>query len=259
MVRRSRTVAFMAGAHVFPGGRVEEHDREGDSSWCDGVAGASARIPDVASGDAIAFRLAAIRELFEEVGILLARNAQDALCSLSDGDTQVRFGQHRADIHSGRRSLREVLLQERLRPALDLVIPYAHWVTPPLEIRRFDTRFFIARAPEHQSPVHDNEENIESRWITAADALAAARSGDIVLPPPTWATLRELEPFQTVGEALAWAAVRTIRRREPRLEDDGVLRQILLPGDPQHPDADPVEYETRFVWRNDRWRAEPVA
>ena len=94
---------------------------------------------------------------------------------------------------------------EGLRVALDALVPFAHWLTPPIDVRRFDTRFFLTRLPPGQTPAHDDTETTHSGWVTPADALARCRRGDMSLPPPTWTTLRELEAFRTVDQLLDWA------------------------------------------------------
>jgi 8-oxo-dGTP pyrophosphatase MutT (NUDIX family) len=246
----------MAGAHVFPGGRVDDEDHGADGSWCDGHEAASRAMPDVAPADALAFHVAAARELFEEVGVLLARASDRGIVSFTDTDVHARFDQHRSDIHDHRRSFRDVVTSEGLRLALDSVVYFAHWVTPPLDIRRFDTRFFLARVPEGQSPVHEEREATESTWVRPSDAIAGVAAGRFELPPPTWATLRELERFPDVSAALAWAAERTVRRREPHVIMDGDVRRITLPGDPSLPEPEPVAFETRFILQGGHWRPE---
>jgi len=258
MVRRHEGTAFMAGAHVFPGGRVEPHDRDADESWCDGVAFASDQIPGIAAHESCAYHVAAARELFEEAGVLLARDGTGGFVSLAGPDVHARFKQYRHAVHSGAQTFRAVLEREHLRLALDALVHFAHWVTPPVDTRRFDTRFFVTRVPPHQTPAHDDTETTHSVWMTAAGAIAAARADDILLPPPTWTTLRELQPFATVAEALDWARGRRVVRREPKaIERDG-RRMLLMPGDPLHPDPDvePTDAETRFVLVDRRWRAE---
>jgi 8-oxo-dGTP pyrophosphatase MutT (NUDIX family) len=260
LVRRHHAVAFMAGAHVFPGGRVDQGDDSGDASWCDGVVEARTKLPGVAPDAALAFHLATARELFEEAGVLLARDTTGQHVSLAARADHDRFKDHRAELNAGRRTLREIVETERLRLALDALVHYAHWVTPPIEIRRFDTQFFVTRVPAEQTPVHDDHEATDSVWIRPADAIAAVGRGDIVLPPPTWASLRELQRFTSVDAALLWAQTRTVYRREPRVttDPDGT-RRIVLPGDPSLPEPEPVAFETRFVLADGRWSPEPVA
>jgi hypothetical protein len=131
-------------------------------------------------------------------------------------------------------------------------------VTPPVDTRRFDTRFFITRVPPHQTPAHDETETIHSTWATAAAAIAGAIAKEIDLPPPTWTTLREIEPFTSVADALEWARRREVVRREPKAFEQDGHRVLVMPGDPMHPEpsAEELRSETRFVLIDRRWRAE---
>ena len=131
-------------------------------------------------------------------------------------------------------------------------------MTPPVDTRRFDTRFFATRVPPHQTPAHDDTETTHSAWVTATDAIAHAIANEIILPPPTWTTVREIERFASVADALDWARRRRVVRREPTLLEQNGKRMLVMPGDALHPDAASEEpnSETRFVWVSDRWRAE---
>lgn len=228
MVRRTATIAFMAGAHVFPGGRVDAADR----------------------GD---FRLSAIRELFEEARLLLACDAAGVRPAFASPSELARWDAAREAVHAGRQPFLDVLAAAGLAPDLAATVPWAHWVTPPNEVRRFDTRFFVAIAPAAQVPAHDQIESDASGWIRPADAIARCLGGALHLPPPTWATLRELEPFDTAADAVAGARRRTIIERAPILRERAGRREIVLPGDPEHPTPEAVRYETRFTWAGDRW------
>jgi 8-oxo-dGTP pyrophosphatase MutT (NUDIX family) len=264
MVRRHEGTAFMGGAHVFPGGRVDAADHQGTDAWCDGIAHAGAETQrlrtEVAepATDSIAYYVAAARELFEEAGVMLARDRSGGFVSLASAPDHDRFTQARSAVHSGATTLREFVEREHLRLALDALVVFAHWVTPPIDPRQFDTRFFIARVPPQQTPAHDDTETTHSAWIRPADAIAQSLRGDIVLPPPTFTTLRELEPFASVEDSLAWARRRRIVRRMPHLLEDESSRMLLLPGDPLHPDppGDELPRETRFVFVDARWRPE---
>jgi 8-oxo-dGTP pyrophosphatase MutT (NUDIX family) len=258
MVRRHHAVAFMAGAHVFPGGRVDAGDHGATPAWCDAVEAAQQQFRAATLDDTLAYYVAAARELFEEAGVLLARTAQGDFVRLSGPAVHARFKQYRADLHAARRTLRDIADAEGLRLALDALIPYAHWVTPPVDTRRFDTRFFVTRMPPHQTPAHDDTEATGSAWMTPAQAIAAAIAREIVLPPPTWATLRELQPFTCVDDGLAWSRARTVRRREPKLVEENGTRMLVLPGDPLNPQPEAVRFETRFIWSEDCWRPENV-
>ena len=261
MVRRHEGNAFMGGAHVFPGGRVDAADRDSDDSWCDGIAHAVRQLPDLAPADAVAYHVAAARELFEEAGVLLARDASGRMASLAGPVAHDRFIRDRTDVHGGA-TLRSVVAREGLRLALDALILFAHWVTPPVDTRQFDTRFFMTRVPPDQTPVHDDTETTASVWLTPAAAIAKAVAEEIVLPTPTWVTLRELEPFASVEQALAWARQRRVIRRLPRIvvaaDGQGDRRILVLPGDPLHPDAagEGPFAETRYVFAAGRWRPE---
>jgi hypothetical protein len=189
--------------------------------------------------------------------VLVARTADGAMVSLA-GDAHHRFKQDRDAVHGGTSTFRAVIEREGLRLALDALVLFAHWVTPPIDTRQFDTRFFVTRVPPNQSPVHDETETTHSVWWAPARAIAEATRGDIVLPPPTWTTLRELERFTTVDAALAWARTRRLVRRQPKLVDEPGRRMLLLPGDPLYSEIQDPEQpaETRFVWVDKRWRAE---
>ena len=257
MVRRHEGTPFMGGAHVFPGGRVDPNDGDANDAWCDGMTDAAAQLPDLPPHEAVAFHVAAARELFEEAGILLARDRSGRIVSLADSGAHARFGSYRHDVHDGRASLGAILEREQLRLALDSLVLFAHWVTPPVDTRQFDTRFFMMRVPPEQVPVHDEAETTHSAWLTPSAAIAQALSDTLVLPPPTWTTVRELEAFRTVDDALGWARARRVVRREPKVVARDGVRMLLLPGDPDY-DADPgddIPVESRFVFDTDRWRA----
>jgi 8-oxo-dGTP pyrophosphatase MutT (NUDIX family) len=258
MVRRHEGTAFMGGAHVFPGGRVDAADAAGDDAWCDGIEHAARQLSGLPRAEAVAYHVAAARELFEEAGVLLARDGTHRFVPLAGSDLHERFSRYRVDVHSGRATLRAVVEGEGLRLALDALIVFAHWVTPPIDSRQFDTRFFMTRVPPDQTPVHDDRETTHSSWLTPAETIALSLTRDIVLPPPTWTTVRELEPFASVEDALAWARRRRVVRRQPELVERDGVRMLVIPGDPLHPDSAGEEppSETRFVQVDRRWRAE---
>ena len=191
--------------------------------------------------------MAAAREMFEEAVCCSEETQTASLCPEERVDQRVN-----PIARSPRRqtTIRAVIERERLRLALDTLVLFAHWVTPPIDARQFDTRFFMTRVPPDQTPAHDDTETTHSIWTTPADAIAQSQRGEIVLPPPTWSTIRELEPFTTVDEALGWARRRRVVSRRPlMLEQDGV-RMLIAPGDPLHPDpaGDEPPAETRFVF-----------
>jgi 8-oxo-dGTP pyrophosphatase MutT (NUDIX family) len=252
MVRRHAGTAFR-GAHVFPGGRVDPSDGAlATNSWCDGLDHAVRQLSALPGPEAVAFHVAAVRELFEEAGVLLARGDAAGFVSLADGAAHRRFADYRSAVHAGSWTLRGIAEHESLKVALDALLLFSHWVTPPspIEGKRFDTRFFMARVPAGQVPAHDDRETTDGVWVTPREAIARAIRREIVLPPPTWVTLRELERHATVDGALAWAAARRVARREPAIVDENGGRVLVMPLDDG---PDPIRYERRFALRNGAW------
>lgn len=259
LVRRHDQVAFMGGAHVFPGGRVEPDDDCGDAApLCDGIEHAVAQGRGLTAAEAVAFHVAAIRELFEEAGVLLARDAGGTILAV-DGGAAGRFESYRQELNAGRLALAEIARRERLRLALDALALFAHWVTPEVETRRFDTRFFLAAAPDVQRAAHDRLEMSEGTWIAPGDAIDRCLRGEIALPPPTWTTLRALSRVSSVEAAWQWARAQPAARVEPCfVEREDGTRVVMLPGDPACPAVEGFEAEERrFLLENGRWR--PVA
>jgi len=248
LVRRSDSIAFMGGAHVFPGGRVDATDHIDDvAAIADGAETVAARMTDVPIADAIAQHVAALRELFEEAGVLLAHPVTAASIS--------RLAARRRELLSGKTSFPNIVRNEALRLALDELVYFAHWVTPEIETRRFDTRFFVARAPEGQTPIHDAGETSHSEWLSPAEAIARCRREEISLPPPTWTTLSMLTQFDSVDAVLAWARSKKIPRVQPRFEQRGEQTLLFYPGDPMYPAVEGFESaDKRFVLENRRWR-----
>jgi 8-oxo-dGTP pyrophosphatase MutT (NUDIX family) len=194
MLRRHPDAIFAADAWVFPGGAVDDADAglAGVAGLTDGVASATIGVP---SGG-LAYFVAAARECFEEAGILLARHAGtgEALGTSSELDT-TRFNRHRRDVLAGRRTLADVLAAENLTLDLDGLVYVSHWITPPGPPRRFDTRFFVAPAPEGQAASHDTAETVESVWTTPNRALERRAAGEIHLVFPTIKNLEVLARF----------------------------------------------------------------
>jgi len=251
LVRRSDSIAFMGGAPVFPGGRMADDDRLEDiESVSDGSSAAAARMSDVPAEIAVAHHVAALRELFEEAGVLLAGEA----ASISTHQLE----RYRRALLAGQTTFADIIRAERLRLAFDELAYFAHWVTPEIETRRFDTRFFIARSPEGQTPVHDEGETTHSEWFAPLAAIERCRSGIISLPPPTWTTLSMLSRFGSIDEVFAWARSKPIPRVQPRFETRGEQTLLFYPGDPMYPAVEGFDaVETRFVLENRRWRPIP--
>lgn len=210
MVKRHYRIDFAGGALVFPGGKVDAGDRVP-------ALGALCRGAEKLDTDALAFRVAAIREAFEECGILMARRrGQDDLLEsarLPEIDLQ-----YRADLTAGRIDIATLAVRETLELACDFLVPFSHWITPEAMPKRFDTLFFLAAAPPEQLAVHDGSESVDSVWITPAGALTAAAAGELTVVFPTRLNLEQLSESRTVAEALDMARARPIAPIFPWIE-----------------------------------------
>ena len=252
LVRRADTIAFMGGAHVFPGGRVDPGDAIDELGLLAGADAAARRMPDLPRHDALAHYVAAVRELFEEGGVLLARHDG----RLVDDNATPPLAAHRHHLLAGTTTFADIVQSEGLALAFDELAYFAHWVTPEIETKRFDTRFFIARAPEGQTPVHDEGEAVHSEWLDPADAIARCVNEEIALPPPTWTTLRELARFTSIDDVMKWARGKPVPRVQPGYLERGDESLVFYPGDPLYPPIEGFDTpeETRFVLENGRWR-----
>jgi hypothetical protein len=172
-------------------------------------------------------RVAGVREIFEEAAFLLARPNGQA--DLVGPDRLERIlAKHREPLCGGERAFSAVMAEEGLSPAIDLMVPFARWITPVIRKKRFDARFYLARAPEGQIGAHDERELINSRWTTVADALEAHARREIKIVFVTRSNLSLLAKSRTVDEALATARGRTVIPVWPELFDhpDGPALRI---------------------------------
>jgi 8-oxo-dGTP pyrophosphatase MutT (NUDIX family) len=237
MLVRHRQIEFASGALVFPGGSVDAGDREiiADPSLYDGVDGLTE--------DALAFRIAGLRETFEESGILLARRRGGA--ELIDGaaGTQIALT-HRAALCEGKVSFAAILREHRLTLALDLLVPYAHWITPEGMPKRFDTWFFMAKAPPEQLGRHDGKESTDSIWVSPQEALDGSKSGRFTLPFPTTRNLIRLAPHGSADAALEHARAMKIVTVMPQVSRDGDKRLLRIPADAGY-DGELFEFDGR--------------
>ncbi|MHB1518068.1 MAG: NUDIX hydrolase [Acidimicrobiales bacterium] len=254
MLRRNLASEFVAGAYVFPGGSVDPDDRGLQAeNLCLGRSDADAsRVLGVDSGG-LGFWVAALRESFEEAGVMLAVRRDSAagrkldpaetlvpseLLDTSDPRLAARFAAYRDAVNAGSMRLLDVCRQEDLALAVGDVHCVSHWITPELAPRRYDTRFFVAAAPPGQVATHDDGETIAAIWVRPADALARHQAGEIDLLPPTIANLEALQPHRTSDEVMAWArSVSDVPAILPLVlvEDGHVL--ILRPGDDGYEEA----------------------
>ena len=223
MVVRHHAIDFAAGALMFPGGRVDDTDHEL------AIRAEDCPNPDGLTAEALAFRIAAIRETFEECGVLLARpRGSDQLI---DAATLKRLeDQHRAALNAGSIGFDAVLGSESLLPAPDLLVHFAHWITPAHQPKRYDTHFFLADAPAAHLAVHDGWEAVESIWITPAQALADTEAGRFKLVFATAKNLEKLGRSGSVREAMDTARAGTVVTVQPRgTKLEGSKRLMRIP------------------------------
>jgi 8-oxo-dGTP pyrophosphatase MutT (NUDIX family) len=223
MMVRHYEIDFASGALVFPGGSVDAGDREIVAK------------PELYAGSdldtvTLNFRIAAIRETFEESGILLARpRGSSALIDAAPaGDIAAS---HRAPLCDGEVTFAQILVQHGLVLALDLLVPYAHWITPEMMPKRFDTWFFLAAAPPEQVGAHDGKESTDSIWLSPREALEGGDSGRFKLPFPTTRNLIRLGKQPSVAAALEHAPRQPIVTVMPVMIKHGDKRQLRIPAE----------------------------
>lgn len=233
LLRRVAGMAFAAGSYVFPGGSVDPRDGGVPADRWVGPAPAQwARL--LAAGERLAAALvcAAVRETFEESAVLLAGPGEGEVVDPGGPAWEAE----RQALLAGTTSLAELLARRGLRLRADLLRPWARWVTPEAEPRRYDTRFFVAALPAGQQPREVGGEADAARWLTPRAALELASAGEVGLLPPTAYTLAELAAYADVAGVLAAAAARDLRPVLPRVVLSGADAVALLPGDDGYPD-----------------------
>jgi 8-oxo-dGTP pyrophosphatase MutT (NUDIX family) len=231
VLRRRSSMAFAAGMHAFPGGSVDERDVTDEGIAWSGLdpAGWAARL-GTDEGSARGYICAAVRETFEEAGVLLAEPNVAADGPDWEADRQALLDR--------RLALSELFERRGLAIRSDLLVPWAHWITPRFEPRRYDTWFFAAALPEGQQARDVSGEADHADWIRPPDAVAAADSGEVAMLPPTRVVLEQLASYDSVGAVEAAAAGRAIETIMPGWVDDGEAVWALLPGDPGYPGDD---------------------
>lgn len=240
MLARHLQADFAGGALVFPGGKVDDTDRGLDAArWVgDAPSRWQQRLGSPTAADARGLLVAAVRETFEEVGVLLAQREDGT--PVTDEDLRspsFRQARHRLSDRSQRWDWRRWLEDEELVLDLRGLRFWSWWVTPEGQHRRFDTRFFLARLPAGQHPTPDDVETDDVRWTSPADALAAHAAGEAVVIFPTRRNLQQLGAFVDAEQAWAAAGRDEVdqRRIQPTILRDG--DRVLV----QHPDGDPPE------------------
>jgi 8-oxo-dGTP pyrophosphatase MutT (NUDIX family) len=233
LLERHPDSRFSPGAFAFPGGRVEPADAApGVEGRCRGLdrVEAARQLADVRPAErALGFWVAALREAFEEAGILLAYGSDGRPVEPSTlGDARA----HRARCRDDSAGFGRLLADLDLVLATDRVAYWAHWITPEERPVRYDARFFVAAAGSDQTPEPDGFEIVGARWMGPGDALARHRARELVLPFPTQRILTTLSEHRAVAALLAAARGREIRPVRPRVVRDAGGERILLPEDP---------------------------
>jgi len=221
--------------YVFPGGVVDPADRLAHAR-CSKLTSRQADLFLGLEDSGLDFYSAAVRELFEETGVLLA-------CASANGHEPVAGGlravaELRDALNAGHVSWQALLSRHDLWIDCDRLHYFAHWVTPRSEPKRYSTRFFLAAMPERQSASHDGGELTDSRWMSAGDVLHAHESGDMRLIHPTYATLRDIAGYSSVGDIVRWARHKLLRgvpRVRPAIVDMNGSKKVVFSDDPAYP------------------------
>jgi len=215
MVKRHHQIDFATGALVFPGGSVDPGDSSATvRARCDGAEGLN--------DEELSFRVASVREAFEETGLLLCRRPDtDHVLEAEECDA---LAPYRDKLEANELDFGQFLDAEDLICCLNRLAHFAHWITPAGMPKRFDTHFFLARAPADHLAVHDGHESVDSVWIRPADVLEQAARGQRTVIFPTLRNVEKLANFATVDDALAGAAAAAVVRVLPWTErrEDGV-------------------------------------
>ncbi len=245
MVRRHSGNEFLADRYVYPGGKLDADDCTPDAAEnVESMTPEDARErleEDIDPHRALGLFLAGVRETFEESGLLLARRADESefVDLTSDPNVSARFSDYREKLQTGEISLSEVAERENLVFPMQWLGYFAHWITPFVESKRYDTRFFVCLAPAHQEPLHDERETTDGLWLTPEDALERSRGDDFLLAPPTLRTLQQISEFDTAADALTFARSHVPPTLLPHMEMVGDEVLLFLPGDPAFPSDDP--------------------
>ncbi|TAN22595.1 MAG: NUDIX domain-containing protein [Actinomycetota bacterium] len=238
MLKRSTELDFSAGAYVFPGGAVDPQDIQ-LAPRCLGINDSEAsKILELTEGG-IATYVAAIRECYEEVGIMLLSSGDDRSPGYGSKHLDLRSAEQKEKYTSLRRSLNlgeirfvDAVLSNNLYLTTSDLFYISHWVTPPGGSRRYDTRFFVALAPDNQEALHDKGEIVDSLWLKPADALRRFEEGELRMIFPTLRNLGAIAKFKTAAEVLQWASnLNNIPRLSPiRVYENGEAK-FVLPGE----------------------------
>ena len=221
MVVRHHQIDFASGALVFPGGKVDAEDS--DAAWGE-LAPNAPTVPDRS------FFVAAGRETFEEAGLVLARRRGTQ--EMVDADGAHRLVEaYRAALLKGDTTFVDIVRKENLALAADLMVPFAHWITPEIVPKRFDTHFFLIAAPVVQLGAHDGGESVEGLWITPQQALSEAKAGTRTLVFATRMNLEKLARYRTVAEAVEITRSRPVVTVTPKAMKTPEGRKLQIPAE----------------------------
>ncbi|GAA3443518.1 NUDIX hydrolase [Planomonospora venezuelensis] len=223
LLRRKASMAFAAGAYVFPGGSVDPRDADHAIAWAGPSPAEWGEVFRADDKTARGLVCAAVRETFEESGVLLAGPSPESVVADTTGDD---WEADRLALIARSLSFADFLDKRGLVLRADLLRPWAHWITPEVENKRFDTRFFVAALPPGQRTRDVGGEADQVAWVRPAEAIEQAGSGRIFLMPPTHRTLKELAAYEKVTDVLQ--AEREIVTFMPRIaEVDGEMHIVL--------------------------------
>ena len=195
MVKRSSRPPF-GSLYVFPGGKLDAEDSSSELyEYCDGMNDQEASRKLGVQKDGLSYWIACVRECFEEVGVLLAHPDD----SINYDSQKLNF--FRNKLNNKEITFKDICIEEKLRLRATDVVPCAHWITPTIEPKRFDTRFFLAKVSTKQLAIHDGFELTESFWISPSDALKRLELGEMNMIPPTIKNIEKLAKFSTSEEA----------------------------------------------------------
>jgi len=242
LMQRAERGDHNSGAWVFPGGLVDPGDRKA-GAWAAGMTDERASALLGVEGGGLAFFIAAIRECFEESGILFAQDEHGAVASL-EGEPGALLAALRHELENGACDMGQVCRRFSLRLVPEQLHYIGHWLTPVGRAKRFDTRFFLALAPARQIAIHDASETLDHVWITPAAALSSGNARRLMTP--TRAMLELLLPFSSVQALEDWArSDRTVQRVLPRLALGPAGVQPLLPSHPAFEEVGKLDPEGR--------------
>ena len=246
MVVRHHEIDTASGASVFPGGKLAAGD--GDPilrAHCDGADG----LDDIG----LALAIAAIRESFEECGVLLARREGES--GLLGAGSVAALQDARTPFETGALAMADFVREQRLRLACDALVPFARWITPVIVPKRFDTHFYLTAAPADQAALHDGGETVDSIWIRPDAALREANAGERPIVFPTRLNLMLLAQAVSVEAAIVAARARKVVAVQPEIEDRGTGKAVCIPAEAGYP----INEVPMAVARGAAWPDGPVS